>query len=56
MTVTGAGIEASFHLDEHVRHNLRNGLDDIALTLQDEALIADYEGERPAYRPALQTA
>ncbi len=56
MTVTGAGIEESFHLSEHVRHNLRNGLDDIALTLQSADLIAEYEGERPGYRPSLQTA
>ena len=56
MTVTGAGIEESFHLSEHVRHNLRNGLDDIALTLQSDDLIADYEQGRPAYRPSLQTA
>ncbi len=55
MTVTGEGIRERFELDDHVRHNLLHGLDDIALTLQSEDLIADYEGERPGYRPALQT-
>jgi 3-isopropylmalate/(R)-2-methylmalate dehydratase small subunit len=55
MTIVGGGIEAPFHLGEHVRHNLLNGLDDIALTLQNDALIADYEAERAAYRPVLAT-
>ena len=55
MTVTGAGISESFHLDEHVRHNLLHGLDDIALTLQSEDLVADYESGRASYRPVLPT-
>lgn len=56
MTVMGGGIAEDFELGEHVRHNLMHGLDDIALTLQSDDLIADYEGERPDYRPSLQTA
>ncbi len=42
-----SGFDASFNLDESVRHRLLEGLDDIGLTLQHEAEIAAYEA-RPA--------
>lgn len=41
------GFSASFHMDEFSRHCLLNGLDDIGLTLQHEAAIADYEAKHP---------
>jgi 3-isopropylmalate/(R)-2-methylmalate dehydratase small subunit len=44
------GFEASFALDEFIRHCLLEGLDDIGLTLQHEAEIAAYEAEHPVSR------
>jgi 3-isopropylmalate/(R)-2-methylmalate dehydratase small subunit len=41
------GLHAKFSIDEFVRHCLLNGLDDIGLTLQHEAEIADYEASHP---------
>jgi 3-isopropylmalate/(R)-2-methylmalate dehydratase small subunit len=38
----------SFDFDPHVRHRLLNGLDDIALTLQQEAAIASFEARHSA--------
>jgi 3-isopropylmalate/(R)-2-methylmalate dehydratase small subunit len=40
------GFRAKFPIDEFVRHCLLNGLDDIGLTLQHEAEIAEYEARR----------
>ena len=45
------GITAAFELDENARWRLLNGLDDISLTLQNEADIAAYEAARPAFKP-----
>jgi 3-isopropylmalate/(R)-2-methylmalate dehydratase small subunit len=47
-TVTGGGGEYPFELDEHSRHMLLEGLDEIALTLQHEEAIAAYEAAHPA--------
>jgi len=41
------GFSARFHMDDFVRHCLLEGLDDIGLTLQHEAMIAAYEGKHP---------
>jgi 3-isopropylmalate/(R)-2-methylmalate dehydratase small subunit len=41
------GFLARFSIDEFVRHCLLNGLDDIGLTLQHEAEIAEYEKRHP---------
>jgi 3-isopropylmalate/(R)-2-methylmalate dehydratase small subunit len=49
--VRGAGITASFDIDEGVRHRLLNGLDDIALTLQQDDAIAAFEAHRPSWLP-----
>ncbi|MFC8293297.1 3-isopropylmalate dehydratase small subunit [Streptomyces sp. NPDC057242] len=49
--VLAAGIDADFELDENARWRLLNGLDDISLTLQNEADIAAYEAARPSYKP-----
>jgi 3-isopropylmalate/(R)-2-methylmalate dehydratase small subunit len=43
-----SGLRIAFELDEFVRHNLVNGLDDIGLTLQREDRIAAYEQSHPA--------
>lgn len=49
--VRAEGITAPFELDDNARWRLLNGLDDISLTLQNEADIAAYEAERPSYKP-----
>ncbi len=54
MTVMGGGVQASFTLDEHVRHNLMNGLDDIALTMMEDDAISSFESGRASYRPVLR--
>ncbi len=41
------GFAAIFAMDEFSRHCLLNGLDDIGLTLQQEAQIAAYEAKHP---------
>ncbi|GAA3853006.1 3-isopropylmalate dehydratase small subunit [Streptomyces sedi] len=52
--VTAPGIEADFDLDENARWRLLEGLDDISLTLREEAAIADFESRRPVYKPRTQ--
>ncbi|MFJ1744760.1 3-isopropylmalate dehydratase small subunit [Streptomyces sp. NPDC088116] len=52
----GAALTADFELDENARWRLLNGLDDISLTLQNEADIAAYEASRPAFKPRTITA
>lgn len=42
------GLNATFPMDDFVRHCLLEGLDDIGLTLQHEADIAKYETSHPA--------
>lgn len=42
-----SGFQRSFEIDESRRHNLLNGLDDIAQTLQHEEKISDFEAARP---------
>lgn len=49
--VRAEGVTASFELDENSRWRLLNGLDDISITLSNEADISAYEAERPAYKP-----
>jgi 3-isopropylmalate/(R)-2-methylmalate dehydratase small subunit len=49
--VRAEGITASFELDENSRWRLLNGLDDISITLQNEADIAAYEAKRPSFKP-----
>jgi len=46
-----AGLEATFPLDEAVRHRLLGGLDDIGLTLAHVDDITAYEPARPAWMP-----
>ncbi|MFC9329376.1 3-isopropylmalate dehydratase small subunit [Kitasatospora sp. NPDC057015] len=49
--VRAEGITAAFELDDNVRWRLLNGLDDISITLQNEADIAAFETTRPAFKP-----
>ncbi|MGX5212384.1 3-isopropylmalate dehydratase small subunit [Streptomyces violaceus] len=49
--VRAEGVTASFELDENSRWRLLNGLDDISITLQNEADIAAYEAKRPVFKP-----
>jgi 3-isopropylmalate/(R)-2-methylmalate dehydratase small subunit len=49
--VRAGGNEYPFEIDETIRHNLINGLDDISITLQDEAAIAEYEATRERQGP-----
>src|SRR5918997_6854873 len=46
LEVRFAGRSVPFELDEEIRHRLLNGLDDIALTLQQSAAIDAYEAGR----------
>ena len=41
----------SFDIDDYTRWRLLEGLDDIALTLRDAALISEYESGRASWRP-----
>jgi len=45
----GAGLSIPFEVDAFRRHCLLNGLDDIGLTLQNEAEITGFESRRPAW-------
>jgi 3-isopropylmalate/(R)-2-methylmalate dehydratase small subunit len=45
------GFFAKFPINEFVRHCLLNGLDDIGLTLQHDAEIAEYEKHHPLPAP-----
>ena len=49
--VRAEGITAAFELDENARWRLLNGLDDISITLQNEADISAFEAKRPAHKP-----
>ena len=47
------GFSARFALDETVRHRLLEGLDDIGLTMKQEAEIAAYEARHPIVSPVI---
>ncbi|MFD8317974.1 3-isopropylmalate dehydratase small subunit [Kitasatospora purpeofusca] len=49
--VRAEGITAPFELDDNLRWRLLNGLDDISITLRNEADIAAFEASRPAFKP-----
>jgi 3-isopropylmalate/(R)-2-methylmalate dehydratase small subunit len=46
-----ANVTANFDLDDFTRWRLMEGLDDIGLTLRNEADITAFEQRRPAYLP-----
>ncbi|MDO4898239.1 MAG: 3-isopropylmalate dehydratase small subunit [Rothia sp. (in: high G+C Gram-positive bacteria)] len=50
-TVSVGALTVPFHIDDYVRWRLMEGLDDIGLTLQQEAAISEYEANRPAWLP-----
>ncbi|QHC25284.1 3-isopropylmalate dehydratase small subunit [Streptomyces sp. GS7] len=49
--VRAEGVTADFELDENARWRLLEGLDDISLTLREESAIAEYEANRPGFKP-----
>jgi 3-isopropylmalate/(R)-2-methylmalate dehydratase small subunit len=51
--VRAGGRAFRFEIDPDIRHRLLNGLDDIALTLQQAGTIDDYERARDERRPPL---
>ncbi len=53
-TVTAEGFSARFEIDPYTKHRLLHGLDDIEITLQHDAEIADFETRRPGYLPILR--
>ncbi|KQM83189.1 3-isopropylmalate dehydratase small subunit [Agromyces sp. Leaf222] len=50
-TVSVGTLTVSFDIDDYTRWRLLEGLDDIGLTLRDEAAIAEFETHREAWRP-----
>lgn len=48
---TSNGQEFAFSIDEFRKHCLINGLDDIGLTLQDSAVISEFESKAQQSRP-----
>ncbi|MGH9003206.1 MAG: 3-isopropylmalate dehydratase small subunit [Acidimicrobiia bacterium] len=52
-TVSGAGVEATFEIDDFTRWRLLNGLDDIGLTLRHEDQITAFEASRPEFKPTV---
>jgi 3-isopropylmalate/(R)-2-methylmalate dehydratase small subunit len=55
-TVTSSGGVVGFEIDEEVKHRLRHGLDDIGITLQNEAAIDAFEAAGGADRGPVTTA
>ncbi|MFN2465092.1 MAG: 3-isopropylmalate dehydratase small subunit [Candidatus Dormibacteria bacterium] len=52
-TVRLEELTYSFEVDDFARHCLLEGLDDIGLTLHNEAVISEFEAARPAWLPNL---
>lgn len=50
-TVTVGDLQLPFEVDDYTRWRLLEGLDDIGLTLRDEALISEFEATRESWRP-----
>jgi 3-isopropylmalate/(R)-2-methylmalate dehydratase small subunit len=50
-TVTVGEVQAAFEIDDYTRWRLLEGLDDIGLTLRDEARITEFEASRESWRP-----
>ena len=49
--VRAGDLVAPFSIDDYTRYRLLNGLDDIGITLGNEADIAAYEATRPSFKP-----
>lgn len=50
-TATIGDLTVPFEIDDYTRWRLLEGLDDIGLTLRDEAQITEFESRREAWRP-----
>lgn len=50
-SITAGDLVLHFEIDDHTRHRLLNGMDDISSTLQHEDDIAAYEQQRPGIKP-----
>ncbi|WP_412100868.1 3-isopropylmalate dehydratase small subunit [Corynebacterium aurimucosum] len=50
-TVSVGGNSYTFEIDDYTRWRLMEGLDDIGLTLRNEADIEAFESARPAFKP-----
>jgi 3-isopropylmalate/(R)-2-methylmalate dehydratase small subunit len=50
-TVTVGKASFAFEIDDYTRWRLLEGLDDIGLTLRDEAKITEFESHRESWRP-----
>jgi 3-isopropylmalate/(R)-2-methylmalate dehydratase small subunit len=50
-TVSVADLTVAFEIDDYTRWRLLEGLDDIGLTLRDEAKITEFESRRESWRP-----
>jgi 3-isopropylmalate/(R)-2-methylmalate dehydratase small subunit len=50
-TVTAGKASFPFEIDDYTRWRLLEGLDDIGLTLRDEARITEFEARRESWRP-----
>ncbi|MGV0350445.1 3-isopropylmalate dehydratase small subunit [Corynebacterium guaraldiae] len=50
-TVTVGGNSYAFDIDDYTRWRLMEGLDDIGLTLRNEADIDAFEAKRPGFKP-----
>lgn len=50
-SVTCGPLTCNFQIDDYTRWRLMEGLDDIGLTLRDEAVITEFEKSRPVYKP-----
>ena len=50
-TVTAGTLRLTFEIDDYTRWRLLEGLDDIGLTLRDEAAITEFEVRRENWRP-----
>lgn len=51
MTVTSGAVTVPFVVDDYTRWRLREGLDDIGLTMREEDSISAFEETRPAWKP-----
>jgi 3-isopropylmalate/(R)-2-methylmalate dehydratase small subunit len=52
LSVPAIGLDVDFPLDDSTRERFLEGLDDIGITLRDEAAISDFEATRPAWLPS----
>ncbi|MEO7017074.1 MAG: 3-isopropylmalate dehydratase small subunit [Leifsonia sp.] len=50
-TASVGDLTVSFEIDDYTRWRLLEGLDDIGLTLRDEAHITEFEARRESWRP-----